>query len=48
MSYSAAAFSIAAKLRSTSSWVVAQDETLIRMAVCPCQTVEPHQHIPSA
>src|SRR5262249_35289560 len=28
---------IASKLRSTSSSVVAHDETLMRMAVCPCQ-----------
>ena len=40
--------SITARLRSTSSSVVAHDETLIRMAVCPCQIVPPHQHVPSA
>ena len=37
----AAARSIAARLRSTSSSVVAQAETLMRMAVRPCQTVPP-------
>jgi hypothetical protein len=42
-----AARSIAARLRSTSSWVVAQLETLMRMAVRPCHTVEPHQQTPS-
>ena len=39
---------IAATLRSTSSSVVAQQETDIRMAVCPRQTVPPHQQVPSA
>ena len=39
---------IASTLRSTSASVVAHDETLIRMAVRPCQTVTPHQHVPSA
>ena len=34
-------------LRSTSSSVVAHEQTLIRMAVRPCQTVPPHQHVPS-
>lgn len=38
---------MAARLRSTSSGVVAQLETLIRMAVLPCHTVPPHQHTPS-
>src|ERR1017187_5214770 len=46
--YSSAAFNIAARLRSTSSFVVAQDETLIRIAVCPCHLVDPHQQVPSA
>jgi hypothetical protein len=32
---------------STSSSVVAQDETLMRMAVRPCHTVPPHQQVPS-
>ena len=45
---SAAALSIAAKLRSTSSVVVAHDDTLMRIAVFPCHTVEPHQQVPSA
>jgi len=44
----AATRSIASKLRSTSSSVVAHDETLMRMAVRPCQTVAPAQHVPSA
>ena len=39
---------IAARLRSTSSSVVAHDDTLMRIAVRPCQTVPPHQHVPSA
>ena len=43
-----AARSIAARLSSTSSSVVAHDETLMRMAVWPCQTVPPHQQVPSA
>jgi hypothetical protein len=38
----------ASRLCSTSSSVVAQDDTLIRMAVCPCQTVPPHQQVPSS
>ena len=38
---------IAAMLRSTSSSRVAQDETLMRIAVRPCHTVPPHQHVPS-
>ena len=37
-----------ARLKSTSSSVVTQDETLMRIAVWPCQTVEPHQQVPSA
>jgi hypothetical protein len=43
-----AAANIAARLRSTSSSVVAQDETLMRIAVRPCHTVVPHQQVPSA
>ena len=39
---------MAAALRSTSSSVVAQQETEIRIAVCPCQSVPPHQQVPSA
>ena len=39
--------SMASKLRSTSASVVAQDDTLIRIAVRPCQTVTPHQQVPS-
>jgi len=39
---------MAAALRSTSASVVAHEQTLIRIAVCPCQTVPPHQHVPSA
>ena len=39
--------SMASKLRSTSKSVVAQDDTLIRIAVRPCQTVTPHQQVPS-
>jgi hypothetical protein len=42
-----AARNIAAKLISTSASVVAQDETLMRIAVLPCQTVDPHQQVPS-
>src|SRR6266545_1075165 len=38
---------MASRLRSISASVVAQDETLIRIAVCPCQTVPPHQQVPS-
>jgi hypothetical protein len=33
--------------RSTSSSVVAQEHTLMRIAVWPCQTVPPHQQVPS-
>lgn len=39
---------MAAMLRSTSASVVAQEETLMRMAVRPCQTVMPAQQVPSA
>src|ERR1051326_9126075 len=39
---------MASTLRSTSSSVVAQQETEMRMAVCPCHTVPPHQQVPSA
>ena len=39
---------IASRLRSTSSSVVAHEETLMRIAVRPCQTVPPHQQVPSA
>lgn len=39
---------MAAGLRSTSSSVVAQLETEIRIAVCPCDTVPPHQQVPSS
>jgi hypothetical protein len=39
---------IAAALFSTSSRVVCQDETLIRIASRPCQTVPPHQQVPSS
>ena len=38
---------IASRLRSTSSSLVAHDETLMRMAVWPCQTVTPAQQVPS-
>src|SRR5271157_619785 len=38
---------MASRLRSTSSGVVAQEETLMRMAVRPCQVVGPHQQAPS-
>ena len=41
----AAMRSIASKLFSTSASVVAHDDTLIRIAVCPCQTVAPHQQV---
>src|SRR5215510_2753346 len=39
---------IASKLRSTSSSVVAHEETLMRIAARPCQIVPPHQQVPSA
>lgn len=45
---SSATRTMAARLRSTSSSVVAHDDTLMRMAVCPCHTVPPTQHVPSA
>jgi hypothetical protein len=38
----------ASALRSMSSSVVAHDDTLIRIAVLPCHTVPPHQHVPSS
>ena len=38
---------IASRMRSTSASVVAHDDTLMRMAVCPCQVVPPHQQVPS-
>jgi hypothetical protein len=38
---------IASALVSTSSAVVIHDETLIRIAYRRCQTVPPHQHVPS-
>jgi len=38
---------MAARLCSTSSVVVAHEETLIRIAARPCQTVAPHQQVPS-
>lgn len=38
---------MAARLRSTSSSVVAQDETLIRSAAFPRHAVPPHQRVPS-
>ena len=38
---------MAATLRSTSSSVVAQDETLILIAALPCQKEPPHQQVPS-
>jgi hypothetical protein len=39
---------MAATLRSTSPSVVDQQETLMRMAMRPCQTVTPHQQVPSS
>ncbi len=45
---SAAIRSMAARLRSTSSSVVAHEETLMRIAVRSCHTVPPAQHVPSA
>src|SRR4051812_10142158 len=39
---------IAAMDRSTSASVVAHEITLTRIAVCPCQTVAPHQQVPSS
>ena len=43
-----AILSIASMLISTSLSVVAQEDTLILIAVFPCQVVPPHQHVPSA
>ena len=43
-----AARPIASRQRSTSASVVAQDDTLMRIAVRPCHTVPPHQHVPSS
>jgi hypothetical protein len=37
----------ASTLRSMSSSVVAQHETLTRIALFPCHSVPPHQHVPS-
>ena len=39
---------MASRLRSTSSSVVTQEDTLIRIAVFPCQTVPLHQQVPSS
>ena len=39
---------IASTLRSTSASVVAHELTLIRIAVRPCHTVMPAQHVPSS
>ena len=41
------ALAMAARLASTSAAVVAHDDTLIRIAVRPCHSVPPHQHVPS-
>ena len=38
----------ASALRSMSSSEVAHDDTLMRIAVLPCHTVPPHQHVPSS
>jgi hypothetical protein len=38
---------MASMLRSTSSSVVAHEHTLMRIAVCCCHTVTPHQQVPS-
>jgi hypothetical protein len=38
--------SMASRLRSTSASVVAQEETLMRMAVRCCHSVGPHQDVP--
>ena len=43
-----ASLTIASRLRSTSSSVVTHEDTLIRIAVCPCHTVDPAQHVPSS
>src|SRR2546429_3439082 len=39
---------IACRLLSPSVSVVAHEDTLILIAVSPCQTVPPHQHVPSS
>ena len=39
--------SIALKLRFTSASVVAQEDTLMRIAFLPFHVVPPHQHVPS-
>jgi hypothetical protein len=39
--------SIAARLASTSSALVAQEQTLMRIAVWPCHSGTPHQQVPS-
>src|ERR1700675_246654 len=46
--HSPAMRTIACRLRSTSASVVAHEDTLILMAVSPCQTVPPHQQVPSS
>jgi hypothetical protein len=43
-----AIFRIAATLRLTSRFVVAHEDTLMRIALRPFQTVPPHQQVPSA
>jgi hypothetical protein len=43
-----AAFPIASRLMSTSVSVLAQLDTLILIAVRPCQTVASHQQTPTA
>src|SRR6185369_14752066 len=43
----AAARRMASTLRSTSASVVAHEHTLMRIAVRFCQTVTPHQQVPS-
>src|ERR1700733_3948319 len=44
----AAMSSIASRLVETSALVVAQEDTLMRMARRPFHRVPPHQHLPSA
>jgi hypothetical protein len=44
----AAMASMACKLRVTSASVVAQEETLMRMALRPLHSVPPHQQVPSS
>jgi hypothetical protein len=44
----AATRQIAARLRSTSSALLAHDVTLIRIAARPCHAVPPHQLVPAA